>query len=119
MSVDRPGVHIASLARPVDDASEVVRDLFETLAIDLADVQNLGPGFDVVTLPRWALYQDDRGVQTAIATFTGLRKAETVLGQFESTQLQTNQPQLRHWLDPVLPIEGAARTMTDGVVIVD
>ncbi|MBK7829741.1 hypothetical protein [Nannocystis sp.] len=55
------------------DALDAVRDLFETLAIDLADLEGFASDFvvDTVALPRWTLWrQDDNGIRAEVADFT-------------------------------------------------
>jgi len=69
------------------DALDAVRDLFETLAIDLADLEGFASDFVVDTgaLPRWTLWrQDDNGIRAEVADFTGRRKAEAALRHYES-----------------------------------
>jgi hypothetical protein len=81
------------------DAPEVLRDLFETLVIDLADVAWLADGFAAIALPRRTLWrQDDNGNRAAVATFTGVRKAEAALRHYDtSTHKQV------YWLEDVRP----------------
>jgi len=79
------------------DALDAARDLFETLAIDLADLESFAREFvvDPATLPCSTLWrQDDKGVRAAIAGFTGRRKAEAALRAYES--LHDNQV---YWLE--------------------
>ncbi len=69
------------------DALVAVRDLFEALAIDLADLEGFASDFvvDTAALPRWTLWrQDDNGIRAEIADFTGRRKAEAALRHYES-----------------------------------
>lgn len=69
------------------DALDAVRDLFETLALDLADLEGFARDFVVETasLPRSTLWrQDDNGFRAEVAGFTGRRKAEAALRHYES-----------------------------------
>ncbi|HEY0132526.1 MAG TPA: hypothetical protein VGB85_00565 [Nannocystis sp.] len=71
----------------VADTLDVTRDLFETLTIDLADIEGFAGGFvvDPAGLPRWTLWrQDDNGIRAEVADFTGRRKAEAVWRHYES-----------------------------------
>lgn len=71
------------------DAQDILRDLFETLVIDLEDVLELDEGFEEAarSLPRQTLWrQDDHGHRAAIASFTGSRKAEAGLRRFEAAR---------------------------------
>jgi hypothetical protein len=71
------------------DAVDVVRDLFETLAVDLADIEGFASDFvvDITALPRVSLWrQDDNGVRAVVAVFTGRRKAEAALHHYEKLQ---------------------------------
>ncbi|MDC0668607.1 hypothetical protein [Nannocystis radixulma] len=78
-----PTILEAAAAGPEVDARDLLRDLFETLGIDLADVLELPDGFDPESLPKHTLWrQDDNGNRFAVATFTGLRKAEAALQRF-------------------------------------
>jgi len=61
--------------------------LFETLAIDLGDLDGFAADFviDHDALPCLTLWrQDDNGVRAEVADFTGRRKAEAALRRFES-----------------------------------
>ncbi len=69
------------------DALDATRDLFETLAIDLADLEGFAHDFvvDTAALPRSTLWrQDDNGVRVEVTSFTGRRKAEAALRGYES-----------------------------------
>ena len=69
------------------DTLDSVRDLFEILAIDLADLEGFASDFVVDTgaLPGWTLWrQDDNGIRAEVADFTGRRKAEAALRHYES-----------------------------------
>lgn len=87
--LDHPELHerlsTEVVVEPGGDAGDVLRDLVETLGIDLADVYWFAEGFESTSLPKWALWrQDDNGHRAAIATFTGLRKGEAALRHYES-----------------------------------
>jgi hypothetical protein len=69
------------------DPRDCLIDLLETLAIDLDDLAWRAPEFERLTLPTWTLWrQDDNGSKTAMTTFTGCRKAQAALAQFEALQ---------------------------------
>ena len=62
-------------------------DLLETLGIDRSDLTWVAEEFEGVTLPEWAVYrQDDNGVRTRVATFTGYRKAKAAMHTLEAGQ---------------------------------
>lgn len=76
-----------------DDVNEVLLDLFETLEIDLADIE-LYDAFTTHTLRELRLWrQPADGARTLVATFTGLRKAMAALRRCEAAA--NSEP---HWL---------------------
>jgi len=87
--LDHPELHerlsTEVVVEPGGGPADVLRDLVETLGIDLADVFWFAEEFEGAALPKWALWrQDDNGHRAAIATFTGLRKGEAALRHYES-----------------------------------
>ncbi|MDC0723215.1 hypothetical protein [Nannocystis bainbridge] len=82
-------------ASATDDAFETLRDLFETLGIDLTDVAALADEFAALDLPTRTLWrQDDNGNRAVVATFTGARKADAALQHY--TALMHKQ---MYWLE--------------------
>ncbi|WAS96717.1 hypothetical protein [Nannocystis punicea] len=75
---------------------EAIRELFEVLAIDDADVTRVDPQIDLERLPRWALIrQDDNGNRFEIARFRSYTKAYAQ----ERTLTARGHKQL-YWVEP-------------------
>jgi hypothetical protein len=71
------------------DPQDILRDLFETLVVDLEDVLRLDEGFEAASrsLPGQTLWrQDDNGHRVEVARFTGSRKAVAALERLESSR---------------------------------
>jgi hypothetical protein len=73
----------------------VLLDLFETLGIDLDDVDlyDAFAGHALRELRLWRQTAD--GARTVVATFTGLRKAQAALRRYE----ETAAPGATHWIE--------------------
>ncbi len=79
------------------DALDTVRDLFETLTIDLADLDCFAQAFiiDTGALPSLTLWrQDNTGDRAEVASFTGRRKAEAALRRSEA-----QDPMQVYWIE--------------------
>lgn len=77
-------------------SEEVLRDLYETLSIDRADMTWLADEFAPVLVPEWCIWrQDDNGICAEIKSFTGYRKAQAALAA-----LEMNQHKQTYWLEP-------------------
>ena len=78
--------YMPTIATELEGApAECLVDLLETLGIDRSDLTWVADEFEGVLLPEWAVYrQDDNGVRTRVASFTGYRKARAALSKLEA-----------------------------------
>ncbi|MFT3923197.1 MAG: hypothetical protein QM778_11755 [Myxococcales bacterium] len=80
---DPPTVAVCKLAS--DDLLETVLDVFETFAIDDADLVHLDAAVSLAVLPRWELWRlDDNGNEVLMETLRCRAKAVSMQRTFEA-----------------------------------